>query len=99
MNAVPFSAQECNAVAIANMAAHSGGGMASYSAEVREKLSLWDLKDSPLAPLSEKQKNSVSELTTVASDRPLLDEVKLLFTQWLRRIPFKVRAILAKNIY
>ena len=50
--------------------------MSSYSAEVREKLSLWDLKDSPLAPLSEKQKNSVSELTTVASDRPLLDEVK-----------------------
>lgn len=49
--------------------------MASYSAEVREKLSLWDLKDSPLAPLSEKQKNSVSELTTVASDRPLLDEL------------------------
>ena len=94
-----FFAKECNSVAIANMAAHSGGGMASYSAEVREKLSLWDLKDSPLAPLSEKQKNSVSELTTVASDRPLLDEVKLLFTQWLRRIPFKVRAILAKIIY
>ena len=81
MNAVPFSAQECNSVVIANMVAHSGGGMASYSAEVREKLSVWDLKDSLLAPLSEKQKNSVSELTTVASDRPLLDEVKLLFTQ------------------
>lgn len=63
------------------MAAHSGGGMSSYSAEVREKLSLWDLKDSPLAPLSEKQKNSVSELTTVASDRPLLDEVKFLLIQ------------------
>ena len=55
--------------------------MSSYSAEVREKLSLWDLKDSPLAPLSEKQKNSVSELTTVASDRPLLDEVKFLLIQ------------------
>lgn len=63
------------------MAAHSGGGMSSYSAEVRGKLSLWDLKDSPLAPLSEKQKNSVSELTTVASDRPLLDEVKFLLIQ------------------
>ncbi|KAK2566497.1 Conserved oligomeric Golgi complex subunit 3 [Acropora cervicornis] len=34
MNAVPFSAQECHSVAIANMAAHSGGGMASYSAEL-----------------------------------------------------------------
>lgn len=58
------------------MAAH--GGFSSYSTEVREKLSLWDVKDSPLAPLSEKQRNSVLELTTVASDRPLLDEVNVL---------------------
>ncbi|KAJ7330671.1 Golgi transport complex subunit 3 [Desmophyllum pertusum] len=47
----------------------------SYSNEVKEKLSLWDVKDSPLAPLSEKQRNSVLELTTVAGNRPLLDEL------------------------
>ena len=58
------------------MAAH-GGGFSTYSAEVREKLSQWDVKDFSLAPLSEKQRNSVLELTTVASDRPLLDEVKI----------------------
>jgi len=28
-----------------------------------------------MAPLSDKQRNSVLELTTVAGDRPLLDEV------------------------
>ncbi|KAL9965707.1 hypothetical protein ACROYT_G029547 [Oculina patagonica] len=50
-------------------------GFSSYSQEVREKLSLWDVKDSPLAPLSEKQRNSVLELTTVAGNRPLLDEL------------------------
>ena len=53
-------------------------GFSSYSQEVREKLSLWDVKDSPLAPLSEKQRNSVLELTTVAGNRPLLDEVNCL---------------------
>ena len=51
------------------------GFSSAYSQEVREKLSLWDVKDSPLAPLSEKQRNSVLELTTVAGNRPLLDEV------------------------
>jgi len=51
-------------------------GFSTYSNEIREKLSLWDVKDSPLAPLSEKQRNSVLELTTVAGNRPLLDEVK-----------------------
>jgi len=51
-------------------------GLSTYSNEIREKLSLWDVKDSPLAPLSEKQRNSVLELTTVAGNRPLLDEVK-----------------------
>lgn len=58
----------------ANMAV-SAGLSSSYTAEVREKLSLWDVKDSPLAPLTDKQRNSVLELTTVAGDRPLLDEV------------------------
>ena len=53
------------------------GLSSSYTAEVREKLSLWDVKDSPLAPLTDKQRNSVLELTTVAGDRPLLDEVNL----------------------
>ena len=60
----------------ANMAV-SAGLSSSYTAEVREKLSLWDVKDSPLAPLTDKQRNSVLELTTVAGDRPLLDEVNL----------------------
>ena len=55
----------------------SAGLSSSYTAEVREKLSLWDVKDSPLAPLTDKQRNSVLELTTVAGDRPLLDEVNL----------------------
>lgn len=74
MNAVLKSKSypECNLIQSANMAAHGGG---PYSAEVREKLSLWDVKDSPMAPLSDKQRNSVLELTTVAGDRPLLDEV------------------------
>ncbi|XP_073255255.1 conserved oligomeric Golgi complex subunit 3-like [Porites lutea] len=53
----------------------SVGLSSSYTAEVREKLSLWDVKDSPLAPLTDKQRNSVLELTTVAGDRPLLDEL------------------------
>ena len=57
--------------------AASVGLSSSYTAEVREKLSLWDVKDSPLAPLTDKQRNSVLELTTVAGDRPLLDEVNL----------------------
>lgn len=70
-NAVPLSSPECTLVQSANMAAQVG----SYSNEVKEKLSLWDVKDSPLAPLSEKQRNSVLELTTVAGNRPLLDEV------------------------
>ena len=60
----------------ANMAV-SVGLSSSYTAEVTEKLSLWDVKDSPLAPLTDKQRNSVLELTTVAGDRPLLDEVNL----------------------
>ena len=60
----------------ANMAV-SAGLSSSYTAEVRKKLSLWDVKDSPLAPLTDKQRNSVLELTTVAGDRPLLDEVNL----------------------
>lgn len=55
----------------------SAGLSSSYTAEVREKLSLWEVKDSPLAPLTDKQRNSVLELTTVAGDRPLLDEVNL----------------------
>lgn len=59
----------------ANMAAQAQAGYSSYSNEIKEKLSLWDVKDSPLAPLSEKQRNSVLELTTVAGNRPLLDEV------------------------
>lgn len=72
-NAVALSRPQCNPVQSANMAAQVG--FSSYSQEVREKLSLWDVKDSPLAPLSEKQRNSVLELTTVAGNRPLLDEV------------------------
>ena len=50
-------------------------GLSSYTNEVREKLSLWDVKGSPLAPLSEKQRNSVLELTTVAGNRSIPDEV------------------------
>ena len=73
INAVSCSGPQCTLIQSANMAAH--GGFSSYSPEVREKLSLWDVKDSPLAPLSDKQRNSVLELNTVASDRPLLDEV------------------------
>ncbi|XP_058965587.2 conserved oligomeric Golgi complex subunit 3 [Pocillopora verrucosa] len=57
------------------MAAQAQAGYSSYSNEIKEKLSLWDVKDSPLAPLSEKQRNSVLELTTVAGNRPLLDEL------------------------
>ena len=73
INAVSCYRPQCTQIQSANMAAH--GGFSSYSAEVRGKLSLWDVKDSPVAPLSDKQRNSVLELTTVASDRPLLDEV------------------------
>lgn len=50
----------------------------TFSKDVRETLLHWDSKDFPLAPLTEKQKNSVLELTTVASNRPLPEEVGMI---------------------
>lgn len=43
--------------------------------EIREKLSLWEGKETCLAPLTEAQKNSVAELTAVSSNRVLPTEV------------------------
>ncbi|XP_072180236.1 conserved oligomeric Golgi complex subunit 3-like [Diadema setosum] len=44
---------------------------------LREKLSLWDQRTTPKAPLTEKQKDSYMELTTHAANRPLPIELPL----------------------
>ena len=43
--------------------------------KLREKLSLWDAKSEPKAPLTTGQKDLFIELTTFAADRPLPVEV------------------------
>ncbi|XP_077988329.1 conserved oligomeric Golgi complex subunit 3-like [Glandiceps talaboti] len=45
--------------------------------QLREKLSVWELKTDPRAPLSDKQKDSFMELSTIASNRPLPIELPL----------------------
>ena len=42
---------------------------------LREKLSSWDHKFNPNAPLSDKQKDGFMELTTLSANRPLPTEV------------------------
>ena len=42
---------------------------------LREKLSSWDQKSNPKAPLSDKQKDGFMELTTLSANRPLPTEV------------------------
>ena len=50
-----------------------------FSAKImREKLSAWERKDDPKAPLSDAQKDSFMELTTNVSNRPLPIEVSAL---------------------
>lgn len=44
---------------------------------LRDKLSAWEGKTSPLAPLTEKQRDTIMELTTLSSSRPLPIEVRL----------------------
>lgn len=38
---------------------------------IRDRLSLWEAKTNPTAPLTSKQKDSLMELTTIAAERPL----------------------------
>ena len=42
---------------------------------LREKLTAWDAKLDPTAPLTERQKDSFMELNTQSSNRPLPPEV------------------------
>ena len=44
---------------------------------MREKLSNWERKEDPKAPLSERQRDSVMELATHAANRPLPIEVSM----------------------
>ena len=43
--------------------------------KLREKLSLWDAKNDPKAPLTTSQKDLFIELTSFAAERPLPAEV------------------------
>lgn len=45
---------------------------------LREKLAKWDAKTDPVAPLSDEQKDSVMDLTTLASYRALPTEVGIV---------------------
>ena len=47
----------------------------SNSKTLREKLAAWDAKVDPIAPLTDKQKDSFIELTAHSSTRPLPSEV------------------------
>ena len=45
---------------------------------IREKLTSWDAKDTPAAPLTDKQKDSFMELTTLSANRAMPLEVSTL---------------------
>ncbi|KAL8567225.1 hypothetical protein ACOMHN_046635 [Nucella lapillus] len=42
---------------------------------IRDRLSLWEAKTNPIAPLTPKQKDALIELTSIAADRPLPSEL------------------------
>ena len=44
---------------------------------IREKLTSWDAKTGPAAPLSDKQKDSFMDLTALSANRPIPLEVGL----------------------
>lgn len=48
----------------------------SNAKTLREKLTAWDAKYDPKAPLTDKQKDGFMELTTLSANRPLPTEVK-----------------------
>lgn len=45
---------------------------------LREKLAKWDAKIDPVAPLSDEQKDSVMDLTTLANYRALPTEARIV---------------------
>ncbi|KAK7484256.1 hypothetical protein BaRGS_00024505 [Batillaria attramentaria] len=42
---------------------------------IRDRLSLWEAKTNPIAPLTSKQKDALIELTAIASERPMPPEL------------------------
>lgn len=54
--------------------------------ETREKLSLWDRRTDPMAPLTERQMDSVLDIRTAAETLPVPSEVRCHTTEasWLR---------------
>lgn len=49
---------------------------------IRDRLSLWEAKTNPTAPLTSKQKDALMELTAIAAERPLPPEVG-----WVMSLP------------
>ena len=52
--------------------------------ETREKLSLWDRRSDAMAPLTEKQTDSILEIRTAAETLPIPAEVSLMCRQLAR---------------
>ena len=45
---------------------------------IRDRLSLWEAKTNPTAPLTAKQKDALIELTSIAAERPIPPEVRIV---------------------
>lgn len=48
---------------------------------IRDRLSLWEAKTNPTAPLTGKQKDALIELTSIAAERPMPPEVSIFVAQ------------------
>ena len=44
---------------------------------IRDRLSMWEAKTNPTAPLTAKQKDALIELTAIAAERPIPPEVRI----------------------
>ena len=44
---------------------------------IRDRLSMWEAKTNPTAPLTAKQKDALIELTAIAAERPVPPEVRI----------------------
>ena len=58
--------------------------MASFSKDVRERLALWDAKESCLSPLTDQEKDSVLLLTAYSSNRSIPSEVRVFIHDLIR---------------
>ena len=60
---------------------------------IRDRLSLWESKDIPKAPLSSKQREFVHDLSVIASERPISQDVS-----WAHFLPKNVDVVVVDDV-